>query len=141
MISKTLIGGAIAGIALALMAILAGIQQAPELSLGGAGDGLTASLDVATTTTVGPQAVRRVTLFSQKTDCEARIVTTTGNSAIMINFGEPSTPGNLSSTSVSGTAGHWQAASTTVAYDAELYGCGLWTAYGYASTSVTVSEF
>ncbi len=114
---------------------------APKDALGGAFTGTAAQLKYATTTTVGPQAVARVTVFPQNGECKNRVITTSGNSAIMLSFGEPRTAGNLSSTTISGTAGFWQAASTTVAYDAEQFGCGLWTAYGYASTTLTVAEF
>lgn len=103
--------------------------------------GSVAFITSATTTTVGPQAVPAVTLFQAReagSNCKARVVSTSGNSAIMISFGDVT---GFGSTTVSGTAGHWQAASTTVAYDSGLFGCGRWTAFGYASTTVMVTEF
>ena len=39
------------------------------------------------------------------------------------------------------TTGQWQAGSSTVAYDAGLYGCGAMYMYGFAdATAVTISE-
>ena len=67
------------------------------------------------------------------TQCSARIITTVA-SAIMLSFGQ------MSSTTPSGTIGHLQAASTTVAYDSGLYGCGLVTAYAFSSTTITLTE-
>lgn len=39
-----------------------------------------------------------------------------------------------------GLYGHLQAASTTVAYDSGLYGCGLMKVYSFATQQITVSE-
>lgn len=128
------------GALIVVMAILL-VPRFMDNGLGGAQPGTAANLKVATTTAPGPQASVRVTLFAPNSACKSRVVSTTGNSAIMINLGEPATVGNLSSTSVSGTQGFWQAASTTVAYDAELYGCGRWTAFAYATTVVAVAEY
>lgn len=127
----------------AIVAIIAFIfvTYQPEKALGGAFTGTASNLKVATTTTVGPQAVIRTQIFAANPQCKARVITTPGTSAIMISFGEPQTPGNISSTTLAGQVGHLQAASTTVEYDSEIYGCGLWRAYGYASTTLTVSEF
>ena len=81
-----------------------------------------------------------MTLFSAKTDgsCKARVVTTRGSSAIMLSFGDTT---GFGSTTLSGTAGHLQLASTTVVYDSGLYGCGRMTAFGWSSSTVTISEF
>lgn len=138
--TNTLIGGVLAALVLLLGAIFTGIQTAPDLSLGGAGEGLAATLNSATTTTVGPQAVSRVTIFSKVPDCSARVITT-NYAAIWLNFDEPKVTGNISSTTLSNAAGHYQAASTTVAYDGEIYGCGKVTGYAIASTTITASEF
>lgn len=95
--------------------------------------GLRAVLATSSMQVVGPQSINR--LFATSTQCTSRVITTNGN-AINISFD------SLSSTSPSATSGHYQAASTTVAYDAGIYGCGLWSAYGFtASTSATLSEF
>jgi mitochondrial fission protein ELM1 len=66
--------------------------------------------------------------------CAARIISTTGQ-PIMISFA------SLSSTTLSQTVGHQQAASTTVAYDGGIYGCGYMTIRGLnSSTTITTAE-
>lgn len=132
----------IALVALALLLLAGVIAMKPLYQTHGAAfTGQAAYLQIATTTVVGPQDITD-TIFSARTDgsCKARIVSTTGGSAIMLVFGDPAN-GDLSSSTVSGTVGHWQAASTTVAYDSGLYGCGRWSAYSYATQTITVSEF
>ena len=66
--------------------------------------------------------------------CAARIISTVGQ-PIMISFA------SLSSTTLSQTSGYIQAASTTVAYDGGLYGCGYMTIRGLiASTTINVAQ-
>lgn len=86
---------------------------------------------------VGPS--NAVTLFNFNVDCASRVITTYAN-PIMFTF---ATSSDLSSTvKPTGTFGHYQAASTTIAYDSGIYGCGLWQAYGFgASTTISISEF
>ncbi len=84
------------------------------------------------TTTVGPQTDRL--LFSERELCATRIVTT-GTQPVSLSFIATST------FNVSPTEGHLQGASTTVAYDAEQYGCGQVVAAAGASTTITVTEF
>lgn len=96
--------------------------------------GLPATLTVATTTTVGPQ--QNITVFAAG-ECAARIVSTKAQ-GIMLLFADP-TNGDISSTTLSGAVGHWQAGSTTIAYDSGLYGCGRMIGYAGASTTITVS--
>lgn len=80
---------------------------------------------------VGPQSAN--TLFATST-CTSRVITTYAN-PVMLTFSE--NQGNVPTA----VYGHLQSASTTVAYDAGLYGCGKMKAYGYtASTSITVTE-
>jgi hypothetical protein len=84
---------------------------------------------------VGPQ--QNKTLFSDTATgsitslCAARIISTAG-SAIMLSFDSNMTP--------SASVGITQAASTTVSYPADVYGCGPVTAYGYSSTTVSKIE-
>jgi len=102
--------------------------------------GVAATQAIATTTTIGPQ--NNVQLFSAG-NCIARIITVQATSAIsgaMITFADPSN-GDIASTTLSGVKGFWQAASTTVAYDASLYGCGRVFGYAGASTTVTLADF
>lgn len=87
---------------------------------------------IATTTTaaVGPQ--QNKTLFTAKDLCASRTISTAG-SAVMLSFDANVTP--------TASIGLVQGASTTVAYTADLYGCGTVTAYGFASTTITTSDF
>ena len=125
--------------------VLAGVLLLKPMNtaFGGAFTGTSAYLQTSTTTVVGPQgaAAVKTQIFAENTACKARVVTTSGLSAVMISFDDIPAAGNVGSTTVSGTVGHWQAASTTVAYDSGIYGCGTWNAYGYASSTITVSEF
>jgi hypothetical protein len=84
------------------------------------------------TTTVGPQT--DTVLFYERAMCGSRVITTY-TQPISISFQASST------FNVSPTAGHLQGASTTVAYDAEIYGCGQIVAAAGASTTITISEF
>lgn len=139
------------GLAAVMLIVLVGIYfkdtvvnvAAPIVeTLGAAMPGTAARMDMSTTTTVGPDVTPRTRIFTSDTDCKARVITTPGTSAITLAFEEaPSGMGNMSSTTLSGAVGHLQAASTTETYDAEIYGCGNWYAYGFASTTITVSEF
>ena len=106
-------------------------------ALGGAFTGQAAYLQTATTTTVGPQT--KITIFAAKTDnsCKARVITT-NYTGVFLSFGDTT---GFGSTTITNGTGHWQPASTTVAYDGELYGCGRVTGYAVASTSITTSEF
>jgi hypothetical protein len=58
----------------------------------------------------------------------------------MISFDDIAGAGNVGSTTVGAAVGHLQSASTTVVYDASLYGCGVWNAWAWASTSLTLLE-
>lgn len=79
---------------------------------------------------VGPSSA--VTLFTKASNCTARIIST-GANPIMLSFSSVLTP--------AAQVGHYQAASTTVAYENGVYGCGQMSAYGYAaSTSITVTQ-
>ena len=77
--------------------------------------------------------------------CDSRIVTTKAQ-AIVINFAGTST--STATSSLSSIQGHIQLASTTVVYDAGIYGCGYWGALAVtasssviaATTTVTVTE-
>lgn len=99
--------------------------------------GFPSHIQSATTTTVGPDQV--VTLFEDQPNatCHSRVVTTTGSN-IMISFDDVS---GFGSTSLSSVVGHIQNASTTVSYDSGEFGCGLMTAYGVSSSTITISSF
>lgn len=131
---------AFAGIVLLAYLMFTGFKPA----YGSAPSGLQANHASTTAILVGPSKVFDPAtttlsvwpiLFPAQINCASRVVTTKGDSAIMLSFGA------LSSSTLSGSAGHWQGASTTVAYDGGIYGCGLLSALGYSSTTVTTSEF
>lgn len=65
-------------------------------------------------------------------NCASRIVTT--NERLYLSFDPSLTPTGV-------TRGLYQAASTTVAYDAEQYGCGAVTAIAGATTTVSITTF
>ena len=131
-------------ITLAVIVIIIGFlvyglfKSKPESKpLGQAPSGLNSLLAVATTTAVGPQ--QNKTIFSSNSQCTGRVIGTAGQ-AIMLAFGDP-TNGDISSTTLTSMVGFTQGASTTVAYDSGVYGCGRWSAYGIASSTITTTEF
>ena len=72
------------------------------------------------------------TLFATST-CSSRVITTYA-SPIMLTFSD------YAGQTPTATFGHLQSASTTVVYDASVYGCGRFQAYSFVSGSTTVSE-
>lgn len=70
-------------------------------------------------------------LFATST-CVSRVITT-GTKNIRLKFFD-------SAFALSATAGHLQTASTTVAYDSGIYGCGLVTGLSTDADTVRVSE-
>lgn len=65
--------------------------------------------------------------------CSSRIISTVA-SPIMLTFTD--NQGAIPT----GVFGHIQAASTTVVYDAGLYGCGAVKAYSFTAATITVAE-
>ena len=113
-----------------------------DFALGGAFPGTASNVRIATTTTVGPQgtAVVKTEIFTGNGQCKSRIISTDGTSAIRISFKDIPGAGNVGSTTIGASVGTIQLASTTVEYDAEIYGCGTWNAWAWASTSLTLTE-
>ena len=121
------------GIIVIAGALILNLNLERAQNVGGAPAGLYSTL--ATTSTIAVGIANNQTLFTANKQCTSRIISTVAK-AIMLNFG---LVGNATST---GVVGHLQAASTTIAYDAEIYGCGAVTAYGFdATTTITTSEF
>lgn len=73
-----------------------------------------------------------LSIFATST-CSARVITT-GSSAILITFTD------VQGAVPTATLGHWQAASTTIAYDSGLYGCGTLRAFSQSAQTIYVSE-
>lgn len=136
--SKTL-----TGIASAIAIILFGLfvfsfVQETRFANASAPSGLPATVATSSTIAVGT-STKATILFAGDGTCSARIITTYAQ-PVMLSFAA------VSSTTISQTVGHLQAASTTVVYDSGLYGCGLFTAIGevystaLASTTITLTE-
>lgn len=86
------------------------------------------------TSSVYQVSTTAATVFATST-CSSRVISTVAK-PIMIVFGgqQGQTP--------TGIFGHLQSASTTVNYDAGVYGCNAWKIYGFdAASTITVSEF
>lgn len=116
--------------------MLWGFRYQTNQTVGEAPSGLNSSVATSSTVIVGPDIW--VNLFATTTPCTSRIVTTYSQ-PVTIAFSTSSA--YVTATSTPDT-GHIQSASTTVAYDSGIYGCGRWVAYGVeASTTVTISEF
>ena len=131
------------------------VVNSTQKALGGAGEVQGAAIS-ATTTVVGPVGTglnaTAITIFGANRSCSSRIISTRGTNdvaagtgAILILFHDFTDLdggqfNSLASSSFDGLLGHVQAASTTVAYDASLYGCGRWTANASASTTITTTE-
>lgn len=85
---------------------------------------------VATSSYQGVSGTQAV-LFATSS-CSARIVSTASTS-IMLTFRDQDIP--------TAFYGHFQAASTTVAYDSGQYGCAGWRVFGFAPAGgITISE-
>lgn len=137
----TILVGKIMAAMAALALLISGVAAltVQDLTLGSAGE-VPAALSVATTTAVGPQEV--IEIFGASANCSSRIISTTDGTgaAIQVLFGDGVT-GDLQNSDVDEVTGHLQAASTTVVYDAGLYGCGTWGVYGAASSTLLLTEF
>lgn len=120
-----------------VLAVLVLLMARVEPAFGGAPGGVPAIQTTATTTQVGPQETK--TLYAKNDACSSRVIRTQAVDIYLL-FGDP-TNGDLASTTLSGTAGFTQAASTTVVYDAALYGCGRMTAEAVSSTTITSAQF
>ena len=109
----------------------------PQTILKGA-SGLAGYQQIATSTNVGPDEI--IQIFSNRNmNCASRVISSKA-SALSISFGDPSN-GDIASTTLTSMVGFYQAASTTVVYDAELFGCGRWFVHSVASSTITTAEF
>lgn len=116
-----------AGFALAALALVFTLSQRVDAS---APSGLPAVIATSSNPTVTSTAAL---VFATSSTCSARIVSTT-NTGIMLTFGDNQ------GKRPTGAYGHWQAASTTVAYDSGLYGCDAVFVYSSASQAISVTE-
>lgn len=130
------VAGVIAGAVICAVLTFVGFSTM-RVAFASAPSGLNAVVVSATTTQVGPQ--QNITLFSANTTCASRIVRTQGVE-VYLTFGDTVPTGAIASTSLTAVVGFFQAASTSVAYDSGLYGCGRMTGEALASTTITVAE-
>ena len=136
-------------VVVALLAGVAGYSLAPKLTkvvFGGA-TGVPASIDDVRPVVVGK--LSPVILFRASTStpnaCSSRVISNPAQ-ALLLKFAttEEAVLNNdrKSGPLLSGTVGLPQAASTTVNYDSNVYGCGFVSALGMeASTTIMVGEF
>ncbi|MEK7124352.1 MAG: hypothetical protein AAB877_01520 [Patescibacteria group bacterium] len=75
-------------------------------------------------------------VFASSTNCVSRVISVGGFKNLWIMFGDSAT---LPSVNVGGL----HPASSTVAYDAGLYGCGLWRIHNQSATTAifSITEF
>lgn len=119
------------GIGLGILAVLAFVFSGSGSSFGSAPSGLAATVATTTQYTVGTTAV---TAFATTTNCSSRVISTVAQ-PIMITFTDQS--GQVPTA----LFGHLQSASTTVVYDAGIYGCNAVKIYGFNADSViTLTE-
>ena len=111
------------------IALLVGIAFSTTNQANAAAGQLPATIATTSALTVNT-TVSRVFATSS---CAARIITTTA-SPIMIGFTDYQ--GFIPTALI----GHLQAASTTVSYDANMYGCGAVRVYSFVAGTITVSE-
>lgn len=113
-----------------LSALSAGFYfcQTGSLSLGDS----SGTVRVASTSIVaiGPQLVQ--TIFTSRSTCAARIITTSSETSLKLSFTSGITP--------TGVVGHLQATSSAVTYPGDTFGCGPISVFGYASGTITITE-
>ncbi len=116
--------------ALVIATYFIGVQT--KISVGSAPAGLPATI----ATTSNPSVTSTAGLVFATTTgggCAARVITT-GQSSINIGFSD------VQGIVPTQTLGHFQATSTTVAYDSGQYGCGAVRIWSFATQNLTVSE-
>lgn len=118
------LSGAILTIAIAYL-----LYTAPFMAGASAPSGIPATVATTSPALVNTSAS---TVFATST-CASRTISTVA-SPIMITFSD------VQGSVPTGTFGHLQAASTTVAYDSGLYGCGALKVYSFVSSTITVME-
>jgi len=109
--------------------LVASIVKSTRTAYGAAPSGLIATVASTSQSAVSATAI---TLFATST-CTSRTISTLG-APIMLTFSD------ITGQTPTASLGFVQGASTTVTYDAELYGCGRVRAYSFGSQSITISE-
>lgn len=117
----------IAAIAVAVMFLYLLESRQAEAS---AFPGLSATIATTSNITVGTSVTAAAIATSS---CQARIISTSA-SPVMLTFSD------YAAQTPTGSFGHLQGASTTVAYDSGLYGCGAVKIYSFTTQLITVSD-
>lgn len=112
----------------ALLALLVAKYEDSGPAFGGATAGLPSTLASSSLTTIG--STTPVTIFETTTNCLSRVITS-GSATLRFSTGSTSPE--------AGRLGHVQAASTTVAYDSAVWGCGQWRAISDQVTTAVAS--
>lgn len=122
------------GMGLSLMLMAGLIVSFTNFSplLASAPSGLPANVATTSALTIGV-ATGSTVAMATSTNCAARIITT-AQEAITVTFSDYA--GDVPT----GTFGHLQNASTTVAYDGGIYGCNAIKIFGFGTQLVTVTE-
>ena len=123
---------AIGGVIVVVLVVLAVRSVNPPL--GGASPNTAALVATSSSISVGPQEKIRIFTADTAGRCLGRSVSNL-SAGLMLWFMD------TASTSVGALVGHIQATTTNVYYDSSLYGCGAWTAYSHASSTITISEW
>lgn len=123
------------GVAILAMLLAAYISGSYTLRAGAsAPPGLQADMLNATSSSATLAATTATLLFATTTgSCSARVIST-GASAIKLTFTDNK------GQRPTGIYGHVQIASTTVAYDSGLFGCGAVYGYSYAAQALDLTE-
>lgn len=129
-LKKKVVIGLVAFLLASASWLLGGTQK-----LGSASPGLATSVASSSLVSVGP--TENLVIANNNPNCTSRVITT-GVSNVLLSF---ATSTAAATTSLSVTNGHLQLASTTIAYDGGIYGCGYVGAFAFSSTSIKISEF
>lgn len=114
------------------MAITAAFSYA-NLVKASAPSGLPATTATSSNPLVAPNVATLLFATTTGGGCTARVIST-ASTTLMLTFGDTVMGGPT------GTYGVWQAASTTVAYDSGLYGCGAVRGMANVGGQITVIE-
>ena len=114
-----------------IVLVVFGVFNQTQQVKGAAFPGSYAYISTSSTRTVGP-ASNGTLIFTANDSCHSRVISV--YKEVTLSF---------ASTTFMPTAtiGHIQSASTTVAYDSGIYGCGEVWAYSFSSTTVSLSAF
>jgi len=109
------------------------IQFVKPVTFGAASPGTAATVATSTAVAMAANTVQTIVASSTSgtSNCLARVIGTTA-AAVTLTFNDIYSPG--------GQSGFVQPASTTVAYDASVYGCGKVKAYSFAAQTLNVQE-